>query len=75
LHAPQTCYPEVVFSRTLNSVEGNARLAERSVAEEVATALGATDKTRTDVRLAGDLRVLRGRPRPIRGQYSFLMLK
>ncbi|NUT56961.1 MAG: dihydrofolate reductase [Thermoleophilia bacterium] len=36
--------PKVVFSRTLDSVEGNARLAEGSVAEEVAAAVGATDK-------------------------------
>jgi dihydrofolate reductase len=36
--------PKVVFSRTLDSVQGNARLAEGSVAEEVAAALGATDK-------------------------------
>jgi dihydrofolate reductase len=36
--------PKVVFSRTLESVGGNARLAKASVAEEVATALGATDK-------------------------------
>jgi dihydrofolate reductase len=36
--------PKVVFSRTLDSVQGNARLAEASVAEEVATALDATDK-------------------------------
>ena len=36
--------PKVVFSRTLDSVEGNARLAEASVAEEVAAALDATDK-------------------------------
>jgi dihydrofolate reductase len=36
--------PKVVFSRTLTSVQGNARLAEASVAEEVAAALGATDK-------------------------------
>ena len=28
--------PKVVFSRTLDSVEGNARLAEASLAEEVA---------------------------------------
>src|SRR5437016_539602 len=34
--------PKVVFSRTLDSVEGNARLAEGSVAEEVAAALDAT---------------------------------
>jgi dihydrofolate reductase len=42
--------PKVVFSRTLHRVEGNARLAERSVAEEVAAALDATDK---DVSIGG----------------------
>jgi dihydrofolate reductase len=42
--------PKVVFSRTLDSVEGNSRLAQASVAEEVATALGATDK---DVSIGG----------------------
>jgi dihydrofolate reductase len=42
--------PKVVFSRTLNSVQGNARLAKASVAEEVATALNATDK---DVEIGG----------------------
>jgi dihydrofolate reductase len=42
--------PKVVFSRTLKSVQGNARLAERSVAEEVAAALGGTDK---DVEIGG----------------------
>jgi dihydrofolate reductase len=36
--------PKVVFSRTLDGVQGNARLAEASVAEEVAAALAATDK-------------------------------
>ena len=36
--------PKVVFSRTLDSVHGNARLAEASVAEEAAAALDATDK-------------------------------
>ena len=36
--------PKVVFSHTLDSVEGNARLAEGSVAEEAATALDATEK-------------------------------
>src|SRR5919198_4480902 len=36
--------PKVVFSRTLDSVQGNARLAEASLAEEVAGALDATDK-------------------------------
>src|ERR687897_557874 len=42
--------PKVVFSRTLDSVQGNARLAESSVAEEVAAALDATDK---DVSIGG----------------------
>jgi dihydrofolate reductase len=42
--------PKVVFSRTLDSVRGNARLAELSVAEEVAAALAATDK---DVSIGG----------------------
>jgi dihydrofolate reductase len=42
--------PKVVFSRTLDSVQGNARLAEAPVAEEVAAALGATDK---DVSIGG----------------------
>ena len=36
--------PKVVFSRTLDSVQGNARLAEASVAEEAAAALDATDR-------------------------------
>jgi dihydrofolate reductase len=36
--------PKVVFSRTLDGVLGNARLAEASVAEEAAAALDATDK-------------------------------
>ena len=42
--------PKVVFSRTLDSVQGTARLAEGSVAEEVAAALAATDK---DVSIGG----------------------
>jgi dihydrofolate reductase len=42
--------PKVVFSRTLQSVQGNARLAEASLAEEVAAALRATDK---DVSIGG----------------------
>ena len=42
--------PKIVFSRTLDSVEGNARLAEASLAEEVAAALDATDK---DVAIGG----------------------
>ena len=45
-----TAIPKVVFSRTLESVEGNARLAEGSLAEEVAAALAATDK---DVGIGG----------------------
>ena len=36
--------PKVVFSHTLDSVQGNARLAEASVAEEIAAALDATDQ-------------------------------
>jgi dihydrofolate reductase len=36
--------PKVVFSRTLDSVQGNARLAQAPLAEEVAAALDATDK-------------------------------
>ncbi len=36
--------PKIVFSRTLDSVEGNARLAEASVAAEAAAAIDATDK-------------------------------
>jgi len=42
--------PKVVFSRSLDSVQGNARLAEASLAEEVAAALDATDK---DVSIGG----------------------
>ena len=42
--------PKIVFSRTLDSVQGNARLAEAPVAEEVTAALGATDK---DVSIGG----------------------
>jgi dihydrofolate reductase len=36
--------PKIVFSRTLEVVQGNARLAEASLAEEVAAALDATGK-------------------------------
>jgi dihydrofolate reductase len=42
--------PKVVFSRTLDSVQGNARLAGASLAEEAAAALDATDK---DVAIGG----------------------
>ena len=42
--------PKVVFSHTLASVQGNARLAKASLAEEVAAARDATDK---DVSIGG----------------------
>ena len=42
--------PKVVFSHTLDRVQGNARLARASVAEEVAAALDSTDK---DVSIGG----------------------
>jgi dihydrofolate reductase len=42
--------PKIVFSRTLHSVQGNARLAEASLADEAAAALDATDK---DVAIGG----------------------
>jgi dihydrofolate reductase len=42
--------PKVVFSRTLTSVAGNARLATGSVAEEVALARRMTDK---DIEIGG----------------------
>jgi len=42
--------PKVVFSRTLDSVQGNARLAQASLAEEVAAAMDATDQ---DVGIGG----------------------
>jgi dihydrofolate reductase len=42
--------PKVVFSHTLDSVQGNARLAEASLADEAAAALDATDK---DVAVGG----------------------
>jgi dihydrofolate reductase len=42
--------PKVVFSRSLDSDQGNARLAEAPLAEEVAAALDATDK---DVEIGG----------------------
>jgi dihydrofolate reductase len=45
-----TSLPKVVFSRTLERVAGNARLATASLAEEVATAVAATDK---DVEVGG----------------------
>lgn len=42
--------PKVVFSRTLDGVLGNARLATRPLAGELATVLAATDK---DVEIGG----------------------
>jgi dihydrofolate reductase len=42
--------PKVVFSRTLDRVQGNARLAQASVAEEVAAAVNGTDQ---DVSIGG----------------------
>jgi dihydrofolate reductase len=42
--------PKVVFSRTLDRVQGNARLAQAPLAEEVAAALDATDQ---DVEIGG----------------------
>src|SRR3954453_14513648 len=42
--------PKVVFSRTLDGVQGNARLAQTSLGEEIAAALDATDK---DVQVGG----------------------
>ena len=42
--------PKLVFSRTLDGVQGNARLAEGSVAGELAAALEATDR---DVGIGG----------------------
>src|SRR3954465_3627032 len=42
--------PKVVFSRTLDSVQGNARLAEAALAQEASAALAATDK---DVAIGG----------------------
>jgi dihydrofolate reductase len=42
--------PKVVFSRTLDRVQGNARLAQGSVAQEAAAMLASTDK---DVEIGG----------------------
>ncbi|HEX3617223.1 MAG TPA: dihydrofolate reductase family protein [Solirubrobacteraceae bacterium] len=42
--------PKIVFSRTLDGVHGNARLAERSLVEEIASARAATDK---DIEIGG----------------------
>jgi dihydrofolate reductase len=42
--------PKIVFSRTLTTVQGNARLAERSLTDEVAATVGATKQ---DVGIGG----------------------
>lgn len=42
--------PKVVFSRTVDGVQGNARLAGGSLAEEIAAVVGATDK---DIEIGG----------------------
>jgi dihydrofolate reductase len=42
--------PKIVFSHTLDTVQGNARLAEGSVAEEITAAIDANDK---DVAIGG----------------------
>jgi len=42
--------PKIVFSRTLDSVQGNARLADAPLADEVATVLSSTDR---DVEIGG----------------------
>lgn len=42
--------PKTVFSRTLSTVEGNARLADGPLADGIATVLGSTDK---DVEIGG----------------------
>jgi dihydrofolate reductase len=74
--------PKVVFSRTLDSVEGNARLAEASIAEEAAAALDATDQdvgiggaglaaAAIEVGLVDELRILRN-PIVVGGGTPFL---
>ena len=74
--------PKVVFSRTLGSVEGNAQLADSSVAEGVATALAATDKdaeiggaglaaAAIEVGLVDELRIFRS-PIVVGGGTSYL---
>lgn len=45
-----TALPKVVFSRSLDRVEGNARLAEAPLAEEVTRVLASTDR---DVAIGG----------------------
>jgi dihydrofolate reductase len=45
-----TALPKVVFSRTLERVEGNARLASGALSDEIAAAVGDSD---TDVEIGG----------------------
>jgi dihydrofolate reductase len=45
-----TALPKVVFSRTLDRVQGNARLARAPLAEEIAAMLAGTDR---DVEIGG----------------------
>lgn len=45
--------PKIVFSRTLDSVEGNARLASASLADEAAAALRMTAAAGRDVAVGG----------------------
>ena len=74
--------PKVVFSRTLTSVQGNARLAEASLAGEAAAALDATDDhvgiggaglaaTAIELGLVDELRMFRN-PVVVGGGTSFL---
>ena len=74
--------PKTVFSRTLDSVQGNARLARASVAEEAAAALDATDKdvgiggaglaaAAIELGLVDELRMFRN-PRVVGGGTPFL---
>lgn len=45
-----TALPKVVFSRTLDRVEGNSRLADRPLGDEIAGVLASTDR---DVEIGG----------------------
>src|SRR4051812_18396145 len=74
--------PKIVFSRTLDSVQGNARLAEASLAEEAAAALDAADEDvgiggaglaaqAIELRLVDELRVFRN-PVVVGGGTPFL---
>ena len=74
--------PKVVFSRTLRSVEGNARLAVASVAQEAARAQDATDKhvavggaglaaAAIELKLVDELRIFRN-PIVVGGGTAFL---